>query len=116
MPGLAEGYRRFSKLPGNPFAADLVNLKEFLLRGAEAVLHGSAYTANHRWTAACAPLAAVHSLWPDSRYLAKIEDYLADGIDCDEDGAGTRNEAQSTYGRQLGAYDHGRLLGPHRTA
>jgi len=86
MPGLAEGYRRFSKLPGNPFAADLVNLKEFLLRGAEAVLHGSAYTANHRWTAACAPLAAVHSLWPDSRYLAKIEDYLADGIDCDEDG------------------------------
>ncbi len=86
MPGLAAGYRRLSKLPGNQFAEDLEKLKEFLLRGAEAILNGSAYTANHRWAAACAPLAAVHSLWPDSRYLAKIEDYLADGIDCDEDG------------------------------
>jgi hypothetical protein len=56
------------------------------LLGAEAVLRGSACTANHRWAAACAPLAAVHSLWPDPRYLAKIEDYLSDGIDCNEDG------------------------------
>lgn len=84
MPGLAEGYRRLSVMPGFEDVCD--ELRDYLLRGAEAVLMGEAYTANHRWAAACAPLAAVHSLWPDARYIAKIEDYLADGIDCDADG------------------------------
>ena len=54
-------------------------LRNFLLRCGEAVLAGQAYTANHRWTAACAPLAALHALWPDERYIEKIEGYLADG-------------------------------------
>jgi hypothetical protein len=84
MPGLAEAYRR---LCDEPELSDcLPPLRHFLLRGAEAVLNGDAHTANHRWTAACAPLAAVHSLWPDPRYLARIHSYLADGIDCDADG------------------------------
>lgn len=61
-------------------------LKRFLLRCGEAVLAGQAYTANHRWTAACAPLAALHALWPDERYLEKIEGYLADGIDVNSEG------------------------------
>ncbi|MDR1284442.1 MAG: hypothetical protein LBK99_27065 [Opitutaceae bacterium] len=55
-------------------------------KGAEAVLAGSVHTANHRWTAACAPLSVVYSLFPDTRYLAKIKDYLADGIDVNADG------------------------------
>jgi len=86
LPALAEGYRRLSKLPGDPLADVCASLKEFLLLGAEGVLHGHAHTANHRWTAAAAPLAAVHSLWPDARYLRKIEDYLADGFDINEEG------------------------------
>jgi len=61
-------------------------LKGFLQRGGEAVLAGHAYTANHRWTAASAPLAALHALWPDERYIEKIEDYLADGIDVNSEG------------------------------
>ena len=61
-------------------------LKSFLQRGGEAVLAGHAYTANHRWTAASAPLAALHTLWPDERYIEKIEDYLADGIDVNSEG------------------------------
>lgn len=86
LPGLVEGYRRLAALPGNPLADALADVETYLRRGAEAVVGGDAYTANHRWAAACAPLAAVHSLWPDHRYLAKIEDYLADGTDCDENG------------------------------
>jgi len=86
MSGLAEGYRRLLQLEQDSLMGVCADLKEFLLCGAEAVLKGSACTANHRWAAACAPLAVVHSLWPDPRYLAKIEDYLSDGIDCNEDG------------------------------
>lgn len=84
LPGLAAGYARLVALP--EFVDVSEGLKEYLLRGAEAILGGSAHTANHRWAAACAPLASVHRLWPDARYLVRIEDYLADGIDCDEDG------------------------------
>lgn len=84
MPGLAAGYARLAPRP--EFADVCEGLRQYLLRGAAAVLEGSAHTANHRWAAACAPLASVHRLWPDARYLARIEDYLADGLDCDEDG------------------------------
>lgn len=98
LPALAEGYERIGRLPGDPLEEIRPGLKNYLLRGAEAVLEGSAYTANHRWAAACAPLAAVHALWPDSRYLAKIEDYLADGIDCDEHGC-WHEERSTIYNR-----------------
>ncbi len=86
VPALVEGYKRLERLPDASLADFLAELKPYLLRSAEAILNGSAFTANHRWAAACAPLAAVNSLWPDVRYLAKIEGYLADGIDCDPDG------------------------------
>ncbi len=86
LPGLVAGSIKLRLLPGEPFADIMAEMEQYLKKGAEAVLAGSAYTANHRWTAASAPLAAVNSLWPDSRYVAKIEDYLADGIDCDADG------------------------------
>jgi len=87
LPGLAAGYRHLAEKNGKGRWEEILSLlQRFLKRGAEAVLAGSAFTANHRWAAACAPLAAVHQLWPDPRYLVKIESYLADGIDCDADG------------------------------
>lgn len=84
LPALAEAYRVLEDT--GEFRETCSLLAEYLRRGAEAVLAGSAFTANHRWAAACAPLSAVHRLWPDSRYMEKIQDYLADGIDCDKDG------------------------------
>ena len=86
VPGLVAAYKHASLKCPELFEAIKDDLKRFVTRAAEAVLNGAAYTANHRWTAASAPLAAVHSLWPDERYLKKIDEYLADGIDCDEDG------------------------------
>lgn len=87
IPGLAAGYRHLAeKNKEGQWEEVLALLERFMKRGAEAVLAGGAFTANHRWAAACAPLAAVHQLWPDPRYLVKIESYLADGIDCDADG------------------------------
>lgn len=84
--GLALAYARLKARPADPLADLLPSLETFLRRAGEAILAGSAYTANHRWTAACAPLAALHNLWPDPRYLARIENYLADGLDCNSDG------------------------------
>jgi hypothetical protein len=86
VPGLVAAYKHASKRCPDLFDEIKDDLKQYITRAAEAVLSGAAYTANHRWTAASAPLAAAHSLWPDQRYLDKINDYLADGIDCDEDG------------------------------
>lgn len=68
-------------------AADFESkLASFLHKGAQAVLAGSPMTANHRWSAAAAPLAAIHSLWPDKRYISRIEGWLSEGIDIDADG------------------------------
>ncbi len=86
MPGLAQAYRGITQLPHNPLGDVAEQLKAYLLAGAEAVLLGEAYTANHRWAAAAAALAAVHVLWPNDRYRKKIDAYLADGFDIDEDG------------------------------
>jgi hypothetical protein len=86
LPGLVEGYVRLKQQVPSLLAEIEIPLRTFLLRAADAVLRGDAFTANHRWAAVGAPLAAVHSLWPDERYLRKIESYLADGIDCDAQG------------------------------
>lgn len=61
-------------------------LLEFCIRGGEALLAGSALTANHRWAAVCAPLAALNRLRPDTRYVEKIESLLAQGLDVNADG------------------------------
>jgi len=86
VPGLVAAYKHLAKADPILFEEIAADLKQYILRACEAVLAGSAHTANHRWTAACAPLAAAYSVWPDDRYLAKINDYLSDGIDCDENG------------------------------
>lgn len=87
LTGMASAWARYRDAGLSPAPGYMADLATLLRKGAEAVLAGSAYTANHRWTAACAPLAAVHSLWPDPRYLARINDYLSDGIDVNADGS-----------------------------
>ena len=42
-------------------------------------------TPNHRWVA-CVAMAMVNDIEPDERLIAKIDDYLSDGIDQDADG------------------------------
>ena len=86
VPAIVAGYSALRQAGDGLFDRIGPTIEQFLRRAGEAVLAGSAHTANHRWAAAAAPLAALHSLWPDPRYLQKIEAYLADGIDCDEDG------------------------------
>ncbi|EIP98751.1 hypothetical protein OpiT1DRAFT_03218 [Opitutaceae bacterium TAV1] len=86
VTGLALAWARFRDLGLSPAPGFIADLATFLRRGAEAILAGSPMTANHRWSAVAAPLAALHHLWPDPRYLARIESLLAEGIDIDADG------------------------------
>ena len=86
LPLVCETWRRVDRcsLPGRNEI--LAVLSQYLQRGAAAIRRYLPYTSNHRWTAHIGPLAAVHGLFPDPANAARIEEYLSDGIDIDEDG------------------------------
>ncbi len=61
------------------------NLKKFILRAGQALVTGGIHTPNHRWVVSAA-LARVNSLFPDAKYVDRIDDWLGEGIYIDEDG------------------------------
>lgn len=86
VTALALAWKRYQSAGLEPGPRYLDDLLAFCVRGGEAVLAGSPLTANHRWAAVCAPLAALHHIRPDARYLERIETLLAQGIDVNADG------------------------------
>jgi len=63
----------------------LIPLKKFLTNGGEALIVGGIHTPNHRWVV-CAALTKLNELWPDKRYVDRINQWLAEHIDIDKDG------------------------------
>ncbi|MEM6331988.1 MAG: hypothetical protein AAF823_01465 [Planctomycetota bacterium] len=86
LPALAVAYRHLEHRDAVLFGRIADRMQAFMVRAADAVVAGDAYSANHRWAAAAGPLAAVHRLFPADRYIEKVHDYLADPIDCEADG------------------------------
>jgi hypothetical protein len=59
--------------------------RSVILKCAEGVRTGGVHTPNHRW-AICTALAHVNLVYPDPKWIARIDEWLAEGIDVDEDG------------------------------
>jgi len=63
----------------------LAGLDHFLAGAARALRLGGIHTPNHRWEV-CAALSLLHSLYPDERLVARIDNWLGEGVDLDGDG------------------------------
>ena len=72
-----------SKTPGA--GKVLLGIKIFLQNAGEALITGGIHTPNHRWVVSAA-LTKLNELWPDIRYVNRIEQWLAEHIDLDPDG------------------------------
>jgi hypothetical protein len=60
-------------------------IKTIMLKSGEAIVNGGIHTPNHRWVISAA-LARLNALYPDKRYVSRIEDWLGEGIYNDSDG------------------------------
>lgn len=84
-------------------------IKGFILKVGNALTTGGVHTPNHRWEI-CSALAWINKLYPDKRYVNRIDEWLSEGIFIDEDGhypersmnyADVENRAFITIGRLL---------------
>ena len=60
-------------------------MSRFILKAGEALTTGGVHTPNHRWVISAA-LAQINHLYPDQRYVSRIDEWLSEGIFIDSDG------------------------------
>lgn len=60
-------------------------LKDFILKSGEAMRTGGVHTPNHRWVISAA-LARINDLYPDKKYVKRIDEWLSENIFMDADG------------------------------
>ncbi|MEJ8844912.1 hypothetical protein WG954_21135 [Lacibacter sp. H375] len=88
---------------------DAINqqLKRIILKAGEGLVVGGVHTPNHRWVISAA-LSGINSLYPNKKYIDRINDWLDEGVFIDDDGhypersgiySGVENTAFITIGR-----------------
>ena len=78
-------YNIFNKVDRLKYIRLKRELKVYILRGGKALIKGGIHTANHRWVI-CMALAWVNYLFPNQKYVKRIDEWLDEGIDIDSDG------------------------------
>ena len=85
-------------------------LQQIILRAGEGLVTGGVHTPNHRWVISAA-LAQINHLYPNRKYLDRINDWLGEGVFTDTDGhypersgiySGVENAALITIARLTG--------------
>lgn len=80
---LCAAYRIMDKQSG--MADTKKKLKDFILKAADQLAIGGIHTPNHRWVVSSA-LAKTNALFPDPKYVKRIDQWLAEKVFSDEDG------------------------------
>ena len=60
-------------------------IRGLMAKAGPGLAHGGIHTPNHRWKL-CSALARISHATGNSSYISRIDDWLAEGIDIDEDG------------------------------
>ncbi len=91
---LVQSYNLLQQSGTNGSNKVLVPFEKFLKNAGEALITGGIHTPNHRWVVSAA-LTKLNEKWPDTRYVNRVNEWLAEHIDLDPDGQYTE---KSTYG------------------
>ena len=82
---LSPVYVNIKRLNRSGMKAFVEKTESFFKKAGECFLVGGIHTPNHRWVVSAA-LARLYSFFPSEKYLNRIGDWLAEGIDLDPDG------------------------------
>ena len=82
---LTMAYSLLEKSKASGVETVLIPLKKFLINCGEALIVGGIHTPNHRWVVSAA-LTKLNELWPDTRYVERVNQWLGEHIDIDADG------------------------------
>lgn len=85
LENVIPAYRYLAQSKATGTETALKHLKTFLQNAGKALVVGGIHTPNHRWVVSAA-LTKLNELFPDPRYTARIEQWLAEHIDIDPDG------------------------------